>query len=321
MDLQGDEGTERSRAGAPVITPPFEAVWPDVERRLRAMLYRRRLDPASADDVVQEVALRVLSNDVTFESSTDLLRWAAPVACRLHVDLLRHRARMTDPSEAAEHPARDDVAGEVADRLELQRALRAIAALRPADRDAIIDAVASEPAVPRDRQEAVRLAVRRHRARSRLAVALGQLAAWIGTTVIGWRMVARERLAPVVAMLPAAAAIPIAVSLGVGTSPAPAPRPPGVAAPAARPPVIATQVTRTVSVPRVAVPAPSASRQTDTAVLVRDNDDDVDAPAPYQTYAMDGPGPVDFEAGGDHRREDDRTVCVSDSPWLNRLCV
>src|SRR6185503_11058807 len=51
---------------------------------------------------------------------------------------------------------------EVADRMELQRALRGIAALRPADREAIIDAV-TEEATPRSRKEAVKLAVRRHR--------------------------------------------------------------------------------------------------------------------------------------------------------------
>ncbi len=138
MDLQGDAGaTQRSRTGDGVITPSLEAVWPDVERRLRALLYRRGLDHASAEDVVQEVAVRALAGRVTFTSAKDLLRWAGPVACNLHVDLLRQRARLLDTEPDPERPAPQDVAVEVADRLELQRALRGIAALRPADRAAM----------------------------------------------------------------------------------------------------------------------------------------------------------------------------------------
>lgn len=322
MDLQGDEGTERSRAGAPVITAPFESVWPDVERRLRALLYRRGLDQPSADDVVQEVALRVLSNDVTFESSTDLLRWAAPVACRLHVDLLRHRARMTDPAEADETPARDDVAGEVADRLELQRALRAIAALRPADRDAIIDAVTAEPTVPRDRQEAVKLAVRRHRARTRLAVALEQLAAFVGGTLAGWRLLARERRGPALAMIPAAAAaIPLVVALGPGPAHERPPRPPAAAgAPNNTDPRLGSTAPHAAVVPASArptmPPAAPATRGQRT-----DRDHTATRPNSYETYEVTTPTGAGVRAGGDNRQQDDRTVCVGHLPVLTRVCV
>jgi hypothetical protein len=156
------------------------------------------------------VALRALAHHVTYASATDLLRWAAPVACNLHVDLVRHRARVLDDPAATERPATVDVAREVAHRIELQRAFRGIAKLRPADREALIDAVAAEPVVPRSRQEAVRLAVRRHRARSRLAVVLEQLAAW-GAAV---RLLSRPRRFAVLAVVPAAA-LPLLVRAGL----------------------------------------------------------------------------------------------------------
>jgi DNA-directed RNA polymerase specialized sigma24 family protein len=212
MDLHNGTGaTQRSRADAPLITPPFESVWPDVERRLRALLFRRGLDSPSADDIVQEVALRALAHHVTYASAADLLRWAAPVACNLHVDLVRHRARVLDDPGATERPATVDVAREVAHRIELQRAFRGIAKLRPADREALIDAVAAEPVVPRSRQEAVRLAVRRHRARNRLAVVLEQLAAWAAAA----RLLARPRRFAALALVPAAVAVPLLVQAGL----------------------------------------------------------------------------------------------------------
>jgi hypothetical protein len=303
------------------VPAEFEDVWPLVERRLRALLYRRGLDQASSDDVVQEVALRVLAHGVTYESSEDLLRWAAPVACRLHVDLLRHRARITDADEAPEHPARDDVAGEVADRLELQRAFRAIATLRPADRDAIIDAVAAEPPVPRDRQEAVRLAVRRHRARSRLAVVLEQLAGWIAGLAGGWRVLAaRRRSTALAALVPAAAAIPLMVTFAPHAVPLdPQARPPAVA----NAPEAAPRTTAVTSVRSAATSAASTRAALRRAVVapVRKAPAAPRAKPDKPEVDVDGPNGIGLEAGQDARRPDDRFLCVNDVPEVDDFCV
>ncbi len=244
-----------------MTTPSFESVWPDVERRLRALLFRRGLDASSSEDIVQEVALRALANGVTYASAQDLLRWAGPVACNLHVDLIRHRARMFDGELATDHPATNDVAGEVADRMELQRALRGLAALRPADRAAIIDAVTEQPA-PHSRKEAVRLAVRRHRARSRLLVVLEQLAA----TVAGFRWLRRgKRVSVALAAFAPVVALPLVVGWHL-PSHRDTTLPPAAVAPAARQMVATTQTRadRTIS-PRTApavrhvAPAPKAT--------------------------------------------------------------
>ena len=316
MNLQGDEGFEPARCGVPVITPGIEDVWPDVERRLRALLYRRGLEQASADDVVQEVALRVLAHGVTFDSAEDLLRWAAPVACRLHVDLLRHRARITDAEEAPDHASRIDVAGEVADRLELQRAFRAIATLRPADRDAIIEAVADEAPPARSRQEAVRLAVRRHRARSRLAVVLEQLAAFTGI-LAGWRALARHRRTSLAALVPAAAALPLMMTLSPSVAPPAAP--PAAVAPveAGVAPEAVIKVSRRVASPVVARPVAPARRSVAVARVEEEADE---RPAPKEVEVDTGTG-FGVKATRDERRPDDHFFCLYEVPTADEVCV
>jgi DNA-directed RNA polymerase specialized sigma24 family protein len=312
MDLRGDAGAAQgSRAAGPLITPPFETVWPDVERRLRALLFRRGLDQPSVDDVVQEVALRALAHHVTYASANDLIRWAAPVACNLHVDLLRQRARVADDPGAADRPASDDVAGEVAHRIELQRAFRGIAKLRPADREAIIDAVAAEPVVPGSRKEAVRLAVRRHRARSRLALVLEQLAAWL----TGARLLHRSRRAVAMGALLPAAALPLVV--GLRTLPHEAAAGTG-AAPATAAPMQRQAVRAAYAVPRVAaqvaVPVPQVTPAPDRPAIY--------APArvpgerPRPTVTVDGPGGVEATAGKESHPPGVNIVCVNDVPTV-----
>ena len=313
MDLQGDAGaTQRSRTAGPLITPPFETVWPDVERCLRALLYRRGLDAASADDVVQEVALRALAGRVTYTSARDLLRWAGPVACNLHVDLLRQRAKLMDGEVDPERPAAHDVAGEVADRIELQRAFRGIAALRPADREAIMEAVTCEPPQPRTRKEAVRLAVRRHRARSRLALVMEQLAAWV--LGLGW--LRRSRTAVAVAIVPVAA-LPLVVG-GTLLPRAPAERStaPRVAVPVTRP-VPVRDATLDRSAPAAA--RPPAARAAGTAVRRP-----AAPPAKRKStpiVAVEAPNGIGVRARKEERRPDDRVVCVQDLPLVAKLCV
>jgi DNA-directed RNA polymerase specialized sigma24 family protein len=311
MDLQGDVGAApRSRDGAVVITPSFESVWPDVERRLRALLFRRGVDNASVDDIVQEVALRALANQVTYASAKDLLRWAGPVACNLHVDLVRHRARVLDDVDT-DRAGPDDVYGEVADRMELHRAFRGIAALRPADREAIIDAVAEEPVVPRTRKEAVRLAVRRHRARSRLILAMEKLAG----TVLGVRWLTRGRRAAALAAFAPVAMLPV-----VGTWRAPAHGPettlrPAVVAPAARSTSTARVRQQRANAPMLR-PASTEIRRT---VAASPEDDDTRRSAHHQEVGVQTPTGSNAHAGGDDRRPDDKTVCLT-LPVLDVIC-
>jgi len=157
-------GTPCSRASSAVITDAqrFEAVWSDVSPRLRRFLATRCVNPADIDDVVQETAERVLARRVAYTSADNLFSWCCTVAWRLAITLHRRRARMAGPPEA-DVVASDDVAATVELRDELATVASVFPLLSVLDRAAITSTVE-----PSDRREAVKLAVRRHRARMRL---------------------------------------------------------------------------------------------------------------------------------------------------------
>jgi DNA-directed RNA polymerase specialized sigma24 family protein len=280
---------------------------------LRALLYRRGLDAPSAEDIVQEVALRALANDVTYASAQDLLRWAGPVACNLHVDLIRHRARMFDGELATDHPASNDVAGEVADRIELQRALRGIAALRPADRAAIIDAVAENPAPP-SRKEAVRLAVRRHRARSRLLVVLEQLAGVFAP--VRWLRRGKRGAAVALAAVTPVVVLPLVVGGHLHSHHA------------ALPPVTVTQaarleVTGPVHVDRTTPPVMSNTVWSHTRVTVPTSTTKAAAkpnlrPTQFRTKPVNRLGHAEYESHD--QAPDEPTICFGPLPVAGVIC-
>jgi len=151
----------------------LEAVWPELQRRLLSRLNRAGVTPATAEDVVQEVAARIVSADVAYRSVDDLMPWAATVARHLLFDHRRSEARRpTVTLEDAPSPVEFD------DLLEHRRRLAAVVTcwsqLSDQDRQAL-----SAPftgARPTSRAEGVRWAVRRHAARARLAAIVDRTA-------------------------------------------------------------------------------------------------------------------------------------------------
>lgn len=138
------------------------AVWPDVARRVECFLMRRGISAASAEDAVQETAIRAWARRVPFGDANDLYRWASVVALRVAIDDHRRRAPVSGgpvPEQAA--PA--DTAREALARIQWGKVAAALAELSPADHDAIVGVP-----VPVSRLEQLRLATRRHRARTRL---------------------------------------------------------------------------------------------------------------------------------------------------------
>ncbi len=77
-----------------------------------------------------------------------------------------------------------DMIHRVEQRLLCERALRSLADLSEGDRHALLGERRTAPA---DRREAVRIAVRRHRARARLLKLVGGLTAQVGLARAGWR--------------------------------------------------------------------------------------------------------------------------------------
>lgn len=210
----------------PVAVPAIDlgTAWAGVSRDVLRGLLVRQVPRADAEDIVQEVAARALTHAPGFATTQDLVRWSWRVAWRLRIDALRREARL-DHGECPDVAGADDSARIVEGRLALGAALDGITRLSPADRHALF-ATAGPGAT---RQAAVRVAVRRHRARARLIRLCG------GALGAGaWFLAVLRRLRPEVRLV-AGAALPLAlivaldlapfVSGGAGEVPAPTPSP------------------------------------------------------------------------------------------------
>src|SRR5688500_15954043 len=165
--------------------------WPEVRTWLLGRL-TRRLDPATAEDVTQEVALRVvqaMERGRVFESIGELARWSETVATHRVIDLSRRRREPVALVGRAGYAV--DTAVIVEGRLQLAEVAAAIARLPRAKREALLD---DEP-LPRDDPASLRRRVRRNRARQYLKAVVHS---WPGVGVIGripWVRRAADRLA------------------------------------------------------------------------------------------------------------------------------
>ncbi|HEU0131652.1 MAG TPA: sigma-70 family RNA polymerase sigma factor, partial [Mycobacteriales bacterium] len=162
------------RSGEATLTEPpparFEEVWPEVSARLLRLLAGRGVEPGSREDIVQEVAVRALAHRVPFVDAPDLYRWAATAARNLHVDAVRSGGRTTGDEALASVPDPADVAHAAERRVALGHVWHALAGMRPADREAILDGLGEERYA-----RSSQALVRRHRARASLRRAVAGL--------------------------------------------------------------------------------------------------------------------------------------------------
>jgi DNA-directed RNA polymerase specialized sigma24 family protein len=184
----------------------FEREWPWVRGELLRVLRGRQVPAADAEDIVQEVAARALAAPQTFATREDLARWCWRVGWRLRIDATRKAQRITGTA-CPEVTAVEDTARLVEGRLALEATLSGMATLSPADRRALF-AVAPADAT---RQDTVRVAVRRHRARARLLQAIGGgLAGALGWLDAIWRRLRSQSSLALVAPI----ALIVAIEVG-----------------------------------------------------------------------------------------------------------
>ncbi|HEX7165877.1 MAG TPA: sigma factor [Acidimicrobiales bacterium] len=208
----------------------FEAAWPEVSRRVLSGLRRRRVGADMAEEALQEAAARAWRARPEVTSVDELARWTYTVALRVVIDRSRRETPLAVLPDTPEQPVCDDaqpgVETTVLARLDLARALRAIRALRPADRAALATVVAAGDVAYGDRREAVRDAVRLHRARARLVLVLGKIFGG-GVTGAGARrlrllaMPAPRAVAPAAGAAAAAAVVVVVIALGGAPDAAP----------------------------------------------------------------------------------------------------
>ncbi len=218
------------------------------------MLGSRRVEPCLVEDIVQEVAVRALDKRVPFTDPDDLYRWAATTARRLHIDHLRTDHWTLGEEQLLAVADGTDVAHTAERRVALDQVIRALAVMRPRERDAILESLEEREA------RSPQMLVRRHRARATLRKAVG--------SVLGAAWLARLRLrvsAPAFAEVAAAAALAPALALGAAATlpsgddvPLRAPR--VASAPAAdRPEAVTPEpAPRALRAPRRPAPPPAA---------------------------------------------------------------
>lgn len=203
-----------TRTTEPVITHhgAVRDAWPHVAKRLSAYLRQRGAPPPQdADDIVQECALKVLSREVPFTNSDELLRWCLTVARNAHIDLHRGQRGLA-MAILPDRATSSDVAEEVAARLRLQAVVDSWPRLSPTDQRVLVEAAEGVPAPP-VRRDAVRLYVQRNRARQRLQ---SLIAALVGVFVAVGRAVRRQAL-PVTTVTAAATVTCLALPLSPST--------------------------------------------------------------------------------------------------------
>jgi len=213
----------------------FAAAWPSARAQLSAVLRARRVQGPDVDDIVQDVAMRALRVPRSFDSEDHFVAWCCRVGINLHIDSTRRQARVNG-EPLPEPRANNDTAATVERRLALETVAAGIAQLSEEERNLLFEL---EPAA--SRKEGVRLAVRRHRLRARLAALIEGMAA--GVPVVG-RLVRFRRSLSGPAKLSLAAAPLVAVGLVLGPL-ATAGRPPGTTdlVPAARAPLLTASPT------------------------------------------------------------------------------
>jgi hypothetical protein len=186
----------------------LEEVWPEVGGRLLRFLRARGTDASSAEDIVQEVALRVVALDVSYESAEDLMRWAATAARNLAIDEWRANSRY-GAAPLEEVPSTVDVDETVEHRLRLEAVGQSWMRLSERDREALKTGALGTKAA--SRREGVRWAVQRHAARARLAAMVDGVAAVLGW--VGARLRYRPRRAGRTVMIASLPALVIVAAL------------------------------------------------------------------------------------------------------------
>jgi DNA-directed RNA polymerase specialized sigma24 family protein len=254
----------------------FDAAWRVARGRLAAVLHARGVQATDIDDIAQDVAIRALRAPDRFESEEHLVAWCCRVGINLHIDSTRRQRRLS-PDPPDDGAGNYDTAATVERRLALEVLAKGIAELSDDERHLLFELERAG-----SRREAVRLAVRRHRLRARLAALVeGMTVGAVGVALLRrWSRITRSLSKPVKLSLATAPVIAVGLMLGPLT-----PAGPSVETPAMSPNNDALLVG---SVP----PAPASAASSRTGAVVTRTTPTARAPAPAVQPRAAGPAPV-----------------------------
>lgn len=161
----------------------FESQWPAIAARLERLLARRSIPVQKRDDIVQETGLRLLGSWDKVDSARPLWPFVVTIALNLMRDEARRATTGTEiPCELPDQQDWADVEHAGLVRLELRRAGRALALLKPGHRDVLLAEL--DPSLFSYEGTAAATKMLRARARRRLAALMQNVSA-LGVAATG----------------------------------------------------------------------------------------------------------------------------------------
>ncbi|HYO61475.1 MAG TPA: sigma-70 family RNA polymerase sigma factor, partial [Actinomycetota bacterium] len=161
----------------------FEAVWPDLERRIHRFLSSKKVPDSHREDVVQETGLRLYRMWDQVDPAGSPIGLALTIAMNIVRDNARRDSHRTVVEIEPEIPAVCDVERSGLARLELSRIRRAMTELTPAQRSVLLSELDRNQRPPEASAAAIKML--RMRARRNLSAILER--AGCGILVARWR--------------------------------------------------------------------------------------------------------------------------------------
>lgn len=161
----------------------FEAVWPDLERRIHRFLSSKKVPDSQREDVVQETGLRLYRMWAQVDPAGSPIGLALTIAMNIVRDNARRDSHRQVVEIEPDVPALCDVERSGLARLELSRVRRALSELTPAQRSVLLSELDRNQTPPEASAAAIKML--RMRARRNLSAILER--AGCGILVARWR--------------------------------------------------------------------------------------------------------------------------------------
>lgn len=161
----------------------FEAVWPELERRIHRFLGSKKVPDSQREDVVQETGLRLYRMWDKVDPANSPIGLALTIAMNIVRDNARRDSHRTVVEIEPDVPAVCDVERSGLARLELSRVRRALSELTPAQRSVLLSELDRNQTPPEASAAAIKML--RMRARRNLSAILERAGA--GVLVARWR--------------------------------------------------------------------------------------------------------------------------------------
>ena len=152
------------------VESSFEAVWPDLQRRIHRFLSSKKVPDSQCEDVVQETGLRLYRMWDQVDPAGSPIGLALTIAMNIVRDNARRESHRTVVEIEPDVPAVCDVERSGLARLELSRVRRALSELTPAQRSVLLSELDRNQHPPEASPAAIKML--RMRARRNLSAIL-----------------------------------------------------------------------------------------------------------------------------------------------------